>query len=382
MTVIALEQAVAAPLATRILADYGARVIKVERPEGGDFAREYDSVVKGMSSHFVWVNRSKQSIALDLRHEADREVVYRMLETADVFVQNLAPGAAKRLGFGADELRKRHPRLVSCSITGYGEAGPLRDRKAYDLLVQCETGLLSVTGTQDQPCKVGISIADIAGATCASQAIVMALYRRERTGQGARIDISLFDALADWMGFPAYYTAYSGHQPPRNGAAHSTIAPYGPFTIGDGTQVFIGVQNDRQWSQFCAAVLRDPAMAGEERFSTNENRVRNRDELTARIERSFSTSTRAAVVEALDAAEIPCASFNSVTDFLEHPQLVSRGRLATVGSPVGELLTFMPPADFDDSRVIFGPIPGVGEHTATLLREFGFPERAGVGAGH
>jgi itaconate CoA-transferase len=380
VTVVAVEQAVAAPFATRILADYGARVIKVERPDGGDFARHYDSVVNGMSSHFVWVNRSKQSIALDLRNGADLEVVERMLETADVFVQNLGPGAAKRLGLDPEELRERHPRLVVCSITGYGEAGPLRDRKAYDLLIQCETGVLSVTGTPDEACKVGISVADIAGGMYAAQAIVMALYRRERTGHGARVDVSLFDALADWMGFPAYFTAYSGRAPERNGAAHSTIAPYGPFAVGDGTQVFIGVQNAAQWVQLCKAVLGDSALATDERFVTNENRVLHRAELTARIERSLMGFTRDAALDALDAAGVPCASFNSVSDFLQHPQLISRGRLSTVNSPVGELLAFLPSADFDDFRPSLGPIPKAGEHTDELLREFGFPQRANIGA--
>ena len=380
VTVVAVEQAVAAPFATRILADYGARVIKVERPDGGDFARHYDSVVKGLSSHFVWVNRSKQSIALDLRQAADREVVERMLETADVFVQNLGPGAAKRLGLGPEELHKRYPRLVVCSITGYGETGPLRDRKAYDLLIQCETGVLSVTGTPEQACKVGISVADIAGGMYAAQAIVMALYRRERTGRGARVDVSLFDALADWMGFPAYFTAYSGHAPERKGAAHSTIAPYGPFTVGDGTQVFVGVQNDSQWLKLCKAVLGDPALATDERFATNDNRVRHNVELTATIEHGLAAFTREAALDALDAAGVPCASFNSVSDFLNHPQLLSRGRLGTVDSPAGELLAFLPPADFDDFRPNLGPIPKAGEHTDALLREFGFPQRANVGA--
>lgn len=380
VTVVAVEQAVAAPLATRILADYGARVIKVERPDGGDFARHYDSVVKGLSSHFVWVNRSKQSIALDLRQAADWEVVERMLETVDVFVQNLGPGAAKRLGLGPEELRKRYPRLVVCSITGYGEAGPLRDRKAYDLLIQCETGVLSVTGTSEQPCKVGISVADIAGGMYAAQAIVMALYRRERTGRGARVDVSLFDALADWMGFPAYFTKYSGRAPERNGAAHSTIAPYGPFTVGDGTQVFMGVQNDSQWLQLCNAVLGDPALATDKRFATNDNRVRHSAELSATIEHGLAAFTRDAALDALDAAGVPCASLNSVSDFLNHPQLLSRGRLGTVDSPAGELFAFLPSADFDDFSPSLGPIPKAGEHTDELLREFGFPQRANLGA--
>ena len=379
VTVVAVEQAVAAPLATRILADYGARVIKVERPDGGDFARHYDTAVNGMSSHFVWVNRSKQSIALDLQLEADRKVVERMLETADVFVQNLGPGAAKRLGLGPEELHARFPRLVVCSISGYGDSGPLQGRKAYDLLVQCETGVLAVTGTPELPCKVGISVADIAGGMYAAQAIVMALYRRERIGRGARVDVSLFDALADWMGFPAYFTAYSDKPPERSGAAHSTIAPYGPFRVGDGTQVFLGVQNDAQWAQLCQAVLGDPALATDERFATNHGRVRHRADLTARIEQRFATSTRHAVLDLLDAAGIPCASFNTVAEFLQHPQLLLRGRLDRIGSPVGELLTFAPPVDFDDASRRLGPIPGAGEHTNALLREFGFPQRANVG---
>ena len=287
VTVVALEQAVAAPFATRQLADLGARVIKVERPRTGDFARSYDATAKGLSSHFVWLNRSKESLTLDLKKEGAREVLARLLERADVFVQNLAPGAAGRLGFGAEALRERHPRLVVCDLSGYGASGPYRDKKAYDLLVQCEAGLVSVTGTPEVPSKVGIAVADIAAGMYAYSGILAALLSRERTGEGAALEVSLFESLGEWMGFPAYYAMYSGKEPPRSGARHASIAPYGPFECGDGEQIFLGVQNEREWERFCEAVLGRPEMAGDELFDDNSRRVENREALEEEISSIF-----------------------------------------------------------------------------------------------
>src|ERR687890_1517171 len=279
VTVVSLEQAVAAPFATRQLADMGARVIKVERPGVGDFAPSYDAIVRGLSSHFVWINRSKESIALNLKQEAARNVLGSLLENADVFVQNLAPGATGRLGFGTEVLRERHPDLIVCDVSGYGASGPYRDKKAYDLLVQCEAALVSVTGTQDTPSKAGIAVADIAAGMYAYSGILAALFRRERTGEGAALEVSLFEALAEWMGFPAYYAMYGGKEPPRTGASHAAIAPYGPFECGDGEIIFLGIQNEREWERFCEAVLERPALANDERFTSNSERVENRDDL-------------------------------------------------------------------------------------------------------
>jgi len=278
-----LEQAVAAPFATRQLADLGARVIKVERPEVGDFARSYDRTVKGLSSHFVWLNRSKESLTLDLKQDGPKEVLSRLVEHADVFVQNLAPGATERLGFGAKTLRERHPRLIVCDVSGYGSSGPYRDKKAYDLLVQCEGGLVSITGTPETPSKVGISIADMACSMYAYSGILAALLRRGRTSEGATLEVSLFEALGEWMGFPAYFTLYGGKEPPRTGASHAAIAPYGPFEC-DGELIFLGIQNEREWKRFCEVVLEQPALAGYERFESNSERVENVDALRQAIE--------------------------------------------------------------------------------------------------
>jgi len=283
VTVVSLEQAVAAPFATRQLADLGARVIKVERPEVGDFARSLDRTVQGLSSHFVWLNRSKESLTLDLKKEGAREVLERHVGRADVFVQNLAPGAAGRLGFGARSLRERHPRLIVCDVSGYGSSGPYRDKKAYDLLVQCEAGLVSITGTEETPSKVGIAVADIAAGMYANSGILAALLRRERTGEGASLEVSLFEALGEWMGFPLYYAMYGGKEPPRSGARHASIAPYGPFECGDGEQIFFGIQNEREWERFCEAVLGRPEMAGDELFDDNSRRVENREALEEEI---------------------------------------------------------------------------------------------------
>jgi itaconate CoA-transferase len=374
ITVVSLEQAVAAPFATRQLADMGARVIKVERPGAGDFARSYDTVVQGLSSHFVWINRSKESIALNLKQEAARDVLNSLLEDADVFVQNLAPGATGRLGFGTEALRERHPRLIVCDVSGYGASGPYRDKKAYDLLVQCEAAVVSVTGTQETPSKAGIAVADIAAGMYAYSAILAALFRRERTGEGAAIEVSLFEALAEWMGFPAYYAMYGEKEPPRSGASHVSIAPYGPFACAGGEVVFLGIQNEREWEKFCEVVLERPELEGDERFSSNSDRLANRDALDEEIGRVFGHLTAEEVIEKLEEAGIANARLRSVREFLDHPQLRARGRWREVDSPAGPLHALLPPGLPMDAEPVMDAIPEVGEHTAAILSELGYDE--------
>jgi itaconate CoA-transferase len=376
ITVVSLEQAVAAPFATRQLADLGARVVKVERPEVGDFARGYDRTVKGLASHFVWLNRSKESVTLDLKQDGAKEILNRLIESADVFVQNLAPGATGRLGFGAQTLRERHPSLIVCDVSGYGSSGPYRDKKAYDLLVQCEAGLVSITGTPDTPSKVGVSVADIACGMYAYSGILAALFRRERTGEGAAIEVSLFEALAEWMGFPAYFTMYGGKEPPRTGASHAAIAPYGPFECGDGEVIFLGIQNEREWERFCEAVLERPALANDERFTSNSERVENRDDLHQEIEAILEELSSQEAIERLDDAKIANARMRTVRDFLDHPQLEARGRWREVGSPVGPLRALLPPAIMDGEEPVMAPIPEVGEHTDNILAELGYSDDA------
>jgi itaconate CoA-transferase len=373
VTVVSLEQAVAAPFTTRQLADLGARVIKVERPGVGDFARGYDETVNGMASHFVWLNRSKESLALDLKREDAKEVLRKLVAEADVFVQNLAPGAARRLGFGADELREEHPRLIHCSISGYGEGGPYTKKKAYDLLVQCEAGLVSITGTEETPSKVGISVADIAAGMYAYSGVLSALLRRERTGEGATIEVSMLEALGEWMGFPAYFAGYGGEEPKRSGASHAAIAPYGPFSCTDGV-VFLGIQNEREWKKFCDEVLSREGMAEDERFDSNSKRVRNRDALHAEIEGVFSGLSSEEVIERLEEAGIANARMRDVKGFLDHPQLEARDRWREFGSPVGPLRALLPPATLDGTEPVMSPIPEVGEHNGTILSELGYGE--------
>jgi itaconate CoA-transferase len=372
ITVVSLEQAVAVPFATRQLADMGARVIKVERPGVGDFARSYDAVVKGLSSHFVWINRSKESIALNLKREAARNVLNGLLESADVFVQNLAPGATERLGFGTEALRERYPSLIVCDVSGYGASGPYRDKKAYDLLVQCEAALVSVTGTQETPSKAGIAVADIAAGMYAYSGILAALFRRERTGEGAAVEVSLFEALAEWMGFPAYYAMYGGKEPPRSGASHASIAPYGPFACAGGEVVFFGIQNEREWERFCEVVLERPELAGDERFSSNSDRLDNRDALDEKIARIFDRLTAGEVIEKLEEAGVANARLRSVREFLDHPQLGARGRWREVDSPSGPLHALLPPGLPTDTEPVMAPIPEVGEHTTAILSELGY----------
>jgi itaconate CoA-transferase len=375
ITVVALEQVIAGPFATRQLAELGARVIKIERRDGGDAARAYDRTVKGLSSHFVWVNRSKESLALDVKHPQARQILSRLLERADVFVQNLAPGAVERLGLGAQELRKKHPRLVWCGISGYGPAGPYAAKKAYDLLVQCEAGLLSVTGTPETPVKAGIPAADIAAGMYAFSSILAALLRRERSGEGAVIDVTMLEALGEWMGFPAYFTAYGGSAPPRSGAHHATIVPYGPFRAGDGQTVFLAVQNEREFAQFCDVVLQNPALKNDARFSSSPARQQNRAAMHAEIDRVFSQLKAPEIVERLEAADIANARLNEMGEFWRHPQLAARGRWAKVGSPAGELDVLKPPLNIEGMEPRLDAIPAAGEHTAAILAELGYQKR-------
>lgn len=372
LLVVSVEQAIAAPFASRQLADLGARVIKIERPGVGDFARAYDHTVNGLASHFVWTNRSKESLTLDLKRPEGLEVLRRLVARADVYLHNLAPGAMGRLGFGSATLRNEYPRLVICEISGYGASGPYRDKKAYDLLVQSEAGLVSITGTPETPSKVGISVADIAAGMYAFSSILAALVRRGTTGAGALLDISMFDALAEWMGYAAYYTGYGGTPLRRTGARHAAIAPYGPYVAGDGHAVFLGLQNEREWARFCAEVLEQPGLAGDPRFSSNALRVEHHDDLEALIVRAFATMSAQQVVDRLEAAQIANARMNTVSEFLEHPQLAARGKWQNVDSPAGPLRALVPPFGFDDIEPRMGAIPALGQHTDDILTELGF----------
>jgi itaconate CoA-transferase len=371
ITVVSLEHAIAAPFCTRQLADLGARVIKVERPGEGDFARNYDQRVRGLASHFVWVNRSKESITLDLKQPQAMAVLHQLIAKADVLVQNLAPGAAQRMGIGAAALRAKHPKLIACDISGYGNDGPHRDRKAYDLLIQSEAGFLSVTGSPDQPAKAGNSIADIAAGMYAYTNILAALIQRGRTGQGSHIDVSMLEALSEWMGFPLYY-AFEGAQPPaRSGASHATIYPYGPFATGQGGMVMLGLQNEREWKAFCAVVLKQPGLAEDARFSSNARRHENRKALEAVILELFGRHSPAEVTALLDEAQIANARVNSMADLWAHPQLAARKRWTEVGSPAGPIPALLPPGASDAFDYRMDAVPAVGEHTDAILKELG-----------
>ena len=372
ITIVSLEQAVAAPFASRQLADHGARVIKVERPGVGDFARGYDETVNGLASHFVWLNRSKESLTLDLKRDEARKILGKLLAEADVFIQNLAPGATERLGFGTEALREQHPRLIVCNVSGYGSSGPYRSKKAYDLLVQCEAGLVSITGTPDTPSKVGISVADIAAGMYAYSGILTALFRRERTGEGAVLEISMLEALGEWMGFPAYFAGYGDREPPRTGASHAAIAPYGPFECGDDEVVFLGIQNEREWALFCEIVLEQPALATDERFDSNSRRVANREKLHQEIERVLGELSAEDALRRLDEAGIANARMRTMQQFVEHPQLEARDRWREVASSAGNLRALVPPAMLDGGEPVMDPIPDVGEHTGSILAELGY----------
>jgi len=376
ITVVALEQVIAGPFATRQLADLGARVIKIERRDGGDSARAYDGAVKGLASHFVWVNRSKESLTLDVKHAAAKEILARLLARADVFLHNLAPGAVERLGLGSDEVRKKHPRLIWCGISGYGPGGPYTEKKAYDLLVQCEAGLLSVTGTPEAPAKSGIPAADIAAGMYACTSILAALLRRERSGEGASIDVTMLEALGEWMGFPAYFTAYGGTPPPRSGAHHATIVPYGPFRAGDGAMLFIAVQNEREFAAFCERVLRRPALKDDARFASSPARFRNRGAMQREIDAVFSQLDAREIVERLEAADIANARLNDMGEFWRHPQLAARERFAAVGSPGGEFNMLKPPFNLSGFEPRMDAVPALGEHTRAILGELGYDEAA------
>jgi itaconate CoA-transferase len=375
ITVVALEHAIAAPLCTRQLADQGARVIKIERPGSGDFARGYDTRVRGLSSHFVWTNRSKESLTLDLKHGAAQAVLRQLLARADVLVQNLAPGAASRMGLSFEALHTSHPRLIVCDISGYGDdparPGPMRDQKAYDLLIQSEAGFLSVTGTGEGPAKAGCSIADIAAGTQAHARILAALLQRARTGQGCRIDISMLESMVEWMGFPMYYAIDGASPPPRAGAAHATIYPYGPFPTGDGRTVMLGLQNEREWVDFCEQVLRQPALAQDPRYASNPLRSRARDALRALIVDVFAPLTIDQVEARLNAAQIAHARVNDMAAVWAHPQLRARERWVNIGTPAGPVPALLPPgvAMPDDCRM--ASVPALGQHTEAILAELG-----------
>lgn len=371
ITVVSLEHAIAAPFCTRQLADLGARVIKVERPGVGDFARAYDARVGGEASHFVWVNRSKESLTLDLKQPAAIAVLQELVAEADVLVQNLAPGAAARMGLGAEALQAKHPRLIVCDISGYGEDGPYRDKKAYDLLIQSEAGFLSVTGTPDDPCKAGNSIADIAAGMYAYTGILAALLQRGKTGKGSHIDVSMLESLAEWMGYPMYYAYEGAPPPPRSAASHATIYPYGPFPAGDGGTVMLGLQNEREWRLFCEKVLLQPGLATDMRFDSNARRNANRDALRAIIVETFSTLDTVQVVERLDAAQIANARMNDMAGLWAHPQLQARERWRNVGSPAGDIPALLPAGRQSAFDYRMDPVPAVGEHTESILRALG-----------
>jgi crotonobetainyl-CoA:carnitine CoA-transferase CaiB-like acyl-CoA transferase len=370
--VVTLEHAIAAPFCTRQLADLGARVIKVERPGAGDFARGYDERVNGISSHFVWTNRSKESLTLDVKNPEAAAILAALLADADVLVQNLAPGAAERLGLGYDTLSTEHPRLIVCNISGYGEDGPYRDKKAYDLLIQSEAGFLSVTGSPDAPAKAGCSIADIAAGMYAYTNILSALLLRGRTGKGCRIDVSMLESMVEWMGYPMYY-AFEGQTPPAlSGASHATIYPYGPFMAGDGRTVMMGLQNEREWRLFCEDVLGRPELATDERFSSNSKRSAARDALRDIIVQAFSGMSAAQVMERLDKAGIANAQMNSMQDVWAHPQLKARERWTSVSTSAGVVPALLPPGLGENFAPRMDAVPALGEHTDTILRELGY----------
>lgn len=376
VTVVTLEHAIAAPFCTRQLADLGARVIKVERPGVGDFARAYDTRVRGQASHFVWTNRSKESLTLDLKHPQATEVLARLLKNADVLVQNLAPGAAARLGLSSDALCEKHPALIVCDISGYGDdplhPGPYRDKKAYDLLIQSEAGFLSITGTPDEPSKAGCSIADIAAGMYAYSNIMAALIQRGKTGRGRRIDISMLESMAEWMSYPLYYAFEGAEPPPRAGASHATIYPYGPFVAGDGRMVMLGLQNEREWHMFCAKVLLQPALANDERFNSNARRVAAKPALHQLITDHFASLTIDEVIARLEDAQIANAHVNTMQDVWAHPQLKARGRWVDVATPNGPVPALLPPGVTESFDARMDAVPALGQHTGSLLSELGF----------
>jgi itaconate CoA-transferase len=379
ITVVTLEHAIAAPFATRQLADLGARVIKIERPGVGDFARGYDERVRGLASHFVWTNRSKESLTLDVKHPEARKILLRLIEEeADVLVQNLAPGAAARLGLSYEALSPAKPALIVCDISGYGNDGPYRDKKAYDLLIQSESGLVSTTGTEAEPSKAGPSIADIAAGMYAYSSILAALLQRQKTGRGQHIDISMLESLVEWMSYPLYY-AFEGAAPPaRAGASHATIYPYGPFPAGDGKVVMLGLQNEREWAAFCAKVLLAPTLAKDPRFDTNSKRSAARAELRTLIVETFTSMTAEQVIARLEDAQIANAQVNDMHAVWAHPQLRARNRWREVDTPAGRVPALLPPGSWEDGAPRMDPVPALGAHTDAILTALGYsPERIG-----
>ena len=376
ITVVSLEHAISAPFCTRQLADQGARVIKIERPGVGDFARGYDERVRGVSSQFIWCNRSKESLTLDVKHVEARNILAKLIEKADVLVQNLAPGAAARLGLSYDALCAKHPRLIVCDISGYGSEGPYRDKKAYDLLIQSESGFLSITGTPDAPAKAGISIADISAGMYAYSNILAALIKRSKTGRGCRIDLSLLETMGEWMGYALYYSFDGASPPQRTGAAHATIAPYGPFCAGDGGTVMLGLQNEREWKVFCDRVLEMPEIADDARFRSNSRRVASRDDLEKIITSVFSRFTAKQVTERLDAAQIANSRVNEMRDVWSHAQLTARERWVEIDTPAGKVPALLPPGMTKESNPRMGAVPALGAHTDTILRELGYDSEA------
>lgn len=371
ITVVSLEHAIAAPFATRQLADLGARIIKIERPGTGDFARQYDTRVKGLASHFVWANRSKESLALDVKHPKAGAILKSLVGRADVLVQNLAPGAADRLGLSREALKEDNPRLIVCNISGYGEDGPDRDRKAYDLMIQSEAGMLSVTGTPDEPSKVGISIADIAAGMYAYTSILAALIQRDKTGNGCAIDVSLLEAMVEWMGYPLYYAFAGSPPPPRAGGSHATIYPYGPFAAGDGKMVMLGLQNEREWCVFCEKVLENPALFTDARFASNARRAENKAALRGIILSCFSELTVGEVEARLNAAGIANARMNTMRDVWSHRQLRARERWVEIDSAAGSIPALLPPGRTDAFTPRMDSVPGLGEHSRSILAELG-----------
>ena len=376
ITVVSLEHAIAAPFCTRQLADLGARVIKVERPGSGDFARAYDTRVHGLASHFVWTNRSKESLTLDVKQDEAQKILHQLLAQADVLVQNLAPGAAARLGLSYEALCEQYPRLIVCDISGYGDdpqqPGPYRDKKAYDLLIQSEAGFLSVTGTPEAPSKAGCSIADIAAGMYAYSGILSALLQRGKTGRGSRIDVSMLESMTEWMGYPMYYAFEGATPPPRAGAAHATIYPYGPFKAGDGRSVMLGLQNEREWASFCTTVLQQPTLATDERFKANALRVANRDELRTLILQAFRDLSAEQVIERLEQAQIANANVNGMPDVWEHPQLKARQRWTAVDTSAGPIPALLPPASNTDFSPRMDRVPALGEHSSAILSQLGY----------
>ncbi|MEN1967800.1 CaiB/BaiF CoA-transferase family protein [Lentibacillus sp. N15] len=372
--IISLEQAVAAPFASRQLADLGARVIKIERPGVGDFARNYDQSVNGMSSHFVWINRSKESLTLNMKADAGKAIFKDLLQDADVVIQNLAPGAMNRLGFSNEELHDINDKLIICNISGFGSDGPYVNKKAYDLLIQCEAGLLSITGTEDTPAKAGISVADIAAGMYAYSGILSSIIKRSKTGKGEVLDISMLEALGEWMGYPLYYSMYGDAEPKRTGAQHATIYPYGPFqTAGDET-VFFAIQNEREWVNFCENILYNPDLAIDARYNTNSKRVLNQESLKGEIEQVLLQKNVQEVIRELEANKIANAQLKGMQQFAKHEQLDARNRWIDVESPVGKIKSLLPPAAKGSENIKNTPIPDVGQHTTAILAELGLTE--------